>query len=278
MTKVSVIIPIYNKGDFLKECIQSVLNQTFKDIEIVCIDDASTDNSYSVLKQLSENNKQIITYQNIENKGVVYTRNYAIEMSSGEYILPLDADDKIEPTYIEKAVKILNENPDIGIVYCKADYIGLKNEKWDLPDFDKEKILFENCIFCSALFRKSDFYNAGKYKERMNQGWEDYDLWLSIIENGLYAYRIPEILFHYRKTEQETRSDKTNAKKIKIYKDLIKNHLDLYLNSDEFINRIFSPWENKESKKKYKKYKNLFKISLILIILLFAILIIAIAV
>ena len=72
-----------------------------------------------------------------------------------------------------------------------------KNTYWNLKDFDKSNILYDNCIFCSALFRKSDFIKAGKYKDYMQYGCEDYDLWLSFIEQGFEVHRIDEILFNY---------------------------------------------------------------------------------
>ena len=149
------------KAPFVEEAILSALNQTYKNIEIVCIDDCSTDETKSILSQIQNKYSQIVILENSENKGVVYSRNKAIEMSTGEYILPLDSDDTIGPTYIEKAVKILDENKKIGIVYCKARFFGIKNEEWNLPEYNPQKIIFGNCIFCSALFRKSDFEKVG---------------------------------------------------------------------------------------------------------------------
>ncbi len=245
MTKVSVIIPVYNKGKYVAEAVESALGQTYADTEIICIDDCSTDNSYEVLKGLADKYKHIVLLKNEENKGVIYSRNTAIEAATGEYILPLDADDIIEPTYVEKAAKVLDSRPDIGIVYCEACLIGTKNGKWDLPQFDKEKILFGNMIFCSALFRKKDFYKAGMYKENMEDCWEDYDLWLSFIENNLIAYQIPEILFYYRKSEANARSNVIDTDAHSGYKKIISNHVNLYLNNEKFISKFLGRDKNK---------------------------------
>ena len=266
--KVSVIIPCFNKGEYVKEAIESVINQTYKNIEIVCIDDCSTDNSYETLKELANKYENIILLRNEENKGVVYSRNTAIEKATGEYILPVDADDTIEPTYIEKAAKILDENPNIGIVYCKARMFGSINKHWDLPDFDKSNILYDNCIFCSALFRKSDFIKVGMYKDYMQYGYEDYDLWLSFIEQGFEVYRINEILFNYRQFKKDEHSrSKINLQNNNIWKTLIRNHMDTYLEDKQF-------WEKFHFKhEKYKKYRKLFNIFLILSIIEFIILV-----
>ena len=272
--KVSVIITCYNKEPYLEEAVLSAINQTYKDIEIIFIDDCSTDNSIEKIKALKQKYPQIVIIQNEENKGVVYSRNRAIEESSGEYILPLDADDIIDATYVEKAVKILDDNPDIGIVYCKAMLFGAINGEWLLNEYSDD-IIFNNCIFCTALFRKSDFERFGKYKEYMNEGWEDYDLWLSFIENGVKVYRINEILFKYRQTE-ESRTSSANAKDIKLRRLLIKKHVDLYVNNDEFMNRVF--YLNATEKinhltQKVNKYKKRTKIISIVAISEFVILI-----
>lgn len=255
--KVSIIIPCFNQEQYVSDAINSALNQTYKNIEIVIINDASADNSKEVIENFAKKYKNIIFLNNEENKGVVYSRNTAIEASSGEYILPLDGDDKIEPTYVEKAVKILDNNPDIGIVYCKAKLFGKKHGEWKLPEFSETEILYQNCIFCSSLFRKSDFEKVGKYKSYMKDGLEDWDLWLSFIEAGLKVHKIDEFLFNYRKTNTSTRNDMPWKKAKKLRLEIFKNHTPLYINSDSFANKVFrSPLS------KINKYKKLFFIFL----------------
>ena len=274
--KVSVIIPCYNQAQYVSSAIESALNQTYQNIEIVCINDGSDDNSSEIIKDFSDKYSNILFIDNKTNNGVISARNTAIEASHGEYILPLDADDIIEPTYIEKAVKILNENPKIGIVYCKAKIFGNKEEDWDLAPFNKSDILYCNCIFCSALFRKSDFIKAGMYKENMSCGCEDHDLWLSFVELGLDAYRIDEFLFNYRKYNEGSRTSLCSKNQDKVWTTLIKNHLDIYLNDKQFVNRLIFN-DTAKLRELYHKYKNFCKIflSVILIetIVLFALII-----
>ena len=107
--KVSIIIPCYNQGRFVGEAIQSSLNQTYKNIEIVCVNDCSADNSSEIIKDFAKKYKNILFFDLTENKGVINARNLAIEACRGDYILPLDADDTIEPTYVEKAIQILDK-------------------------------------------------------------------------------------------------------------------------------------------------------------------------
>lgn len=177
----------------------------------------------------------------------------------------MDADDTIETTYVEKAVNILDKNPDIGIVYCKARRFGYEEKEWDLPEFNKTDILFSNCIFNSALYRKKDFYRAGKYKEYMKYGCEDWDLWLSFIELGLDVYRIDEILFNYRKYGNEIshRGAACIENIENVYENIGLNHARLYFSNKECRKRIFHPIKDNSEEynnkyKKYKKYKKLF--------------------
>lgn len=257
--KVSIIIPCYNQANYIKDSINSAINQTYNNIEIIIINDGSTDNSSEIIESFANKYKQITFINNKENKGVIFCRNYSISLAQGEYILPLDGDDTIERTYIEKAVKILENNPEIGFVYCKAKKFGIKNRTWKLPKFNKTEFLISNCIFCSALFRKSDFERVGKYNANMTYGLEDWDLWLSFIQSDLKPYRINETLFNYRQYKNKTRSNICNKYSEQMFNNIIYNHKNLYL--ENFTNII------QFLKKKSNKYKILFNITLSLLII-----------
>ena len=262
MKKVSIIIPCYNQAAYICETVESALAQTYPYIEIICINDGSTDNSAEIIEKLAQKEDRLLFLNEKENKGVVQARNIAISKSTGDYILPLDADDTIEPAYVEKAVDILENNPEIGIVYCKARLFGEKQGEWKLPEFSEKEFIYINSIFVSSLFRKSDFEKAGGYKEYMKEGYEDWDLWMSFLENGLKVFRIEEFLFNYRqhkKHKSASRTQKIDKTKMdNIYKKIIECHFPLYLKDSSFIDKVF-----RGQLKKLKKYKKLFKISLI---------------
>lgn len=233
MSKVSIIIPCYNLGEYINEAIDSALNQTHQDFEIIVVNDGSTDKkTIQILNSLNEPQVKVI---HTTNEGLAKARNIGISDSVGKYILPLDADDKIAPDYLEKAVKILDENKNVGIVYCQASFFGEENSKWDLPEYELSKILIDNLIFCSALYRKDDWDLVGGYKSNMKYGWEDYDFWLSIIELNREVYRIPEYLFFYRKRNDSMASLMSRENFYYSYKVLVKNHQDLYINNIEYI-------------------------------------------
>lgn len=109
MTKVSIIIPVYNSEKYIKKCIDSILNNTYKDIEIIAIDDGSKDNSLNILKEISEINSNVFVYSQ-KNMGVAKTRNKGIKLATGKYIMFIDNDDFIDKDYIETFVKIAEEN------------------------------------------------------------------------------------------------------------------------------------------------------------------------
>ena len=118
MAKVSVIIPCYNQGHFLDEAVDSILEQTYANIEIIVVNDGSTDED--TIRRLNNLDSEKATVVTTANQGLAAARNNGILKSNGEYILPLDADDLIAPDYLEKAVAAIAKDPDAGIVYCRA--------------------------------------------------------------------------------------------------------------------------------------------------------------
>ena len=236
MKKVSVITPCYNDGQYLNDAIRSVREQTYPNIEIVVIDDGSDDpETLNVLDALPSD----IVVLHTQHARPAGARNYGIANCTGTYILPLDADDQIEPTYIEKAVAVLDQNPSCGIVYCEADLFGEKHGKWDLPEYSFENFLLDNIIFVTSLFRKSDWEQVGGFNTNMKAGMEDYDFWLSILALGRTVHQFPETLFHYRiKKDSRTSNFQSNYLEIqKTYRTIYENHHDFYIkNMDAYAN------------------------------------------
>ena len=167
MKKVSVIIPCYNQSQYLAEAVLSVLNSTYKNIEIIVVNDGSSDISTEDLRDLVPAGVTII---NQENLGVCTARNNGIKSSSGEYILTLDADDKIAPTYIEMAVNILDNNPQTGIVYCEHEFFGVKSRQHKIAFATMINVLIQNRIFSAAIFRRNLFDKVNGYKTGHGKG------------------------------------------------------------------------------------------------------------
>jgi len=222
---VSVIIPSFNHGEFLAEAVKSVLNQTFKSYEIIIIDDAS-DDEISTDIALSFASQNIRVLVNKKNLGVCASRNRAIEQARGEFILPLDADDKIAPTYIEKAVAAL-ESGVADVVYCKVMLFGAKRKDWGLPHFSSYNILFGNLVFNCALYRRKDWKEVGGYSEAFVNGYEDWDFWLSFLERQKTFYKIEEHLFFYRR-HATSRNEGAKNRHNTLAKLIFEEHRDLY--------------------------------------------------
>lgn len=194
--KVSVVIPYYNDKKYIAETLESVSQQTYQNIEIILVDDGSTDEeSVRVFNSIQLKDGEKL---HEKNAGPSKARNLGISHASGKYILPLDADDKIAPSYIEKAVVVLEKNPQCGIVYCKGRFFGEVEGKWKLPSFTMGKMLLQNIIFNAGLFRKEHWVECGGYDENLKVGIEDWDFWLSMLELNITVYQIPEELFFYR--------------------------------------------------------------------------------
>jgi glycosyltransferase involved in cell wall biosynthesis len=230
MTVVSFIIPCFNQGEYVMDAIKSVQTQTYKNWEIILINDGSTDDyTNELLNKLVIPGVKVIS---TTNNGLSAARNTGISQSEGEYILPLDADDKIAPTYIEKAINAFMQKPDLKLVYCRGRYFGFKNEA--IPFSEKEikfkDLLQYNFIFNSALYKKKDIIDCGGYSEEMRGGWEDWDLWIRLLQHNMKVYQIPEELFYYRKKKksmiEEVRNNSLLQSKLAI--QLFKNNQDLY--------------------------------------------------
>jgi len=192
---VSVIIGCYNHGDFIAEAVQSVKSQTYTNWELVIVEDGSTDGrTPAQVDRLRADNIKVI---HTENKGLPSARNTAIRNARGDLILPLDADDKIAPDFLEKTVPRLLGDSSVGVVGTYTKVFGY--EDWTAePEFDIEKFIIENQITATSLFRKADWEKVGGYLEDY-KAMEDYALWLAMLNEGKTIEIVPEYLFFYRK-------------------------------------------------------------------------------
>ena len=249
--KVSIIIPAYNYAKYIGECLDSVISQTFKDWECIIIDNCSTDNTSEIVKVYATNDSRI-KYHYTDQKGVSLARNLAVKMSSGTYILPLDADDKINSSYITKAIAIMEKKPTISLVYCDAILFGSVNKKWILPEFNYREMLIENSIFSSALYKKSEFLTVNGYNTNMVEGFEDWDFWIKLLADDKKVIKINELLFYYRIKDNSRNSLLDHEKQLRLRTQIYNNHLELY-------NRYFVIPELLYSNYKLKqKYDTLF--------------------
>ena len=220
---VSIIIPIYNYGIQFEKALQSVFNSTYKNIEIVIVDDGST-NTYVKLKLESVKDHPNIKIIHQENQGPSSARNNGIKNSTGDLILPLDADDMVQPDYIQLCVNILKNNKNISPVYCDTHHIGQTQgievrPEWSLERLNKGPFIVNCSMFHREAFDKCDGYDVEL------KGWEDYDLWLRMGINGYVGKRIPKPLFIYFHHEIDgTVSSEANVNQIELHQKILNKN------------------------------------------------------
>lgn len=212
---VSVVIPAYNAEKFIRDTLESVRSQTYQTIEIIVVDDGSTDQTAAIVESFSQRDPRIQLFRQA-NAGVVMARNHAIQAARGEYIAPLDADDIWYPQKLEKQVHCFLRSPQsVGMVYAWSVDIDVHNRitggfcAWSVEGEILIPLLYSNYLGngSSPLIRRDCFKQVGGYSATMKafnaEGCEDWDLYLRIAER--YEVRvIPELLIGYRQHSSST--------------------------------------------------------------------------
>ena len=196
---VTVIIPCYNQACFLPEAVAGVIGQTYTNWELIIVDDGSTDETAAVAQQLIDQNPdRAIRLVSQANAGLATARNIAIGTARGRYILPLDADDTLDPTFLAVTTDCLDENAHIGIVYTDIQHFGTADDIWRCGEFTLDVEKDDNRIPYCALFRREVWATTGGYQTGID-GYEDWHFWLKCLLLGWRGERIPQPLFLYRK-------------------------------------------------------------------------------
>lgn len=227
---VSIIMPCYNKEPFIAEALESVEAQTYTNWEVVLIDDGSPDKTIGAAQRYVEEHswpEEKVLYLKQENQGPSVARNNGIRASHGELILPLDPDDLLESTYIEKAVKVLQSHPEIKLVYCEADSFGAWSGPWPQRPYNYETLLWYNVIHNSALYRRADYDLTQGYNPNMRHGLEDWDFYLSLLKKDDEVRCLNEILYHWRAVPEQ-RTEDANKHQQELLRQIYHNHKELY--------------------------------------------------
>lgn len=263
--KISVIVPCYNQEKYIKECLDSLISQTFNDFEVIVVDDGSTDHSIEVVDEYVKHNKNIRLIRQA-NQGVVVARNNAIKQAQGMYIYPLDGDDVINPSCLEKLYAAMEENKG-DVIYSDVEYFGLKQGLVLKKKPNVWNMSIGNQVVVSVLYRKSDWEKYGGYDENMKNGLEDWEFWLNFIEDKKIFYCICETLMSYRISSfsRSRQINKQQNKKLKRY--VYKKHRFLfpYVIFNKICRFIFQKKLTKSGKLQLKFFKIPISIKLLLI-------------
>jgi glycosyltransferase involved in cell wall biosynthesis len=229
---VSIVIPCYNHGEYLQEALDSInIDNINYPVEIIIVDDGSSDHAtIQKLESLKQLNYTIIHQ---ENGGPGKARNTGINIAVGKFILPLDADNKIKPNYINKAVPILEKN-QADIVYAVPEFFGdtsNKKRQFKVRPFDDLGLVTGNCADACAIFRKEVWIKNGGYDEAMPYfGFEDWEFWINASKNNFTFHFIKEKLFFYRIDNNSMISQFNNAERtVLMHRYLAKKHADFFL-------------------------------------------------
>lgn len=252
---VSVIIPCYNHGGFVNGAIDCIRKQTYKDVEIIVVDDGSSDNhTRDILTSIQSPDVQIYFK---ENGDVASARNYGIKRSNGHYILTLDADDRFHPTFLEKAVDILKSNKQVGMVtsYITRIYRDRETEVEKIGG-DISTFIKNHESSASLLFRYQCWREVGGYDEEIC-GFEDWEFAINVTKRGWTVYSIPEYLFYYRSIDNESMYNRVIQKRPEIIQYMVHKHKDVY---QDYIDHII--YEREEEIKELKETVDLHKNSI----------------
>ncbi|MFA5719015.1 MAG: glycosyltransferase family A protein [Desulfobulbaceae bacterium] len=232
MKQISVVIPCYNQGGYLDEAVDSVLAQSRRPVEIVIVNDGSTDPDTNDL--LAAYDRPGCRVLQTANRGLPAARNTGIRAAAGEYICCLDADDKYHPEYFARAAAVLDSDQEMryGAVPAWVRFFGSSHILWKTMGHNCEGFVssmqgLRNNIQSATMFRRKCWEEIGGFDESMTLGYEDWDFWIKMLHRGYQWFCLEEELIYYRRKEQSmvTRAD---AERPRLLEQLIRNNREFY--------------------------------------------------
>jgi glycosyltransferase involved in cell wall biosynthesis len=230
--QVSIIVPCYKQAHFLKDSLQSVLDQTYKHWECIIVNDGSPDNTEHIAEQWCARDNRF-KYLKKENGGLSSARNAGITSSKGEYILPLDADDILHEDYLALLVPELQHNHSLALVSCYSKFF-IDNPS-NIIHLQKpigttyHALLYENNMMATSLYRKKCWVEVGGYDENMKHGFEDWEFWIAITKTGREYKFVETFLFYYRKSKQSMLIETLNNHVESNMEYVFKKHNEIYI-------------------------------------------------
>ncbi len=231
---VSVVIPCYGQARFLKEAIDSALAQTFPDVEVVVVDDGNGDEEAEAIRRIVAGypNEDVCLVRHEENRGLAAARNTGIEAARGMWIVPLDADDVIEPRFIEACLRAVELDPNR---FAYTDSILWwpeegREQLLEAHEYDFDELLRRITWPCTILYAKEVWRKVGGYKPVMSEagGWEDWEFAISLGEIGVCGVRVPEPLFRYRQYSKNQMRYAAESRKERLRETLRQLHPVVY--------------------------------------------------
>lgn len=215
---VTIIMPAYNCERFLREAVESVKAQTYKDWELFIIDDCSTDGARSLAEKLARTDERITVLHNEVNSGVSSTRNRGVQESDSEWIAFLDSDDMWEPNKLEKQFELFSSVPEAKLLFTGSGFMYEDGERMDyvlhVPEkINRRELLKQNLVSCSSVLVRRELLLKYPMPEK-GMMHEDFTVWLKILSEEKHAYGIDEPLLIYRRYDGSKSGNKLKAAKM----------------------------------------------------------------
>lgn len=269
MPKVSVVMASYNRIDYIKESIESILSQTFKDFEFIIIDDCSTDGTCELIEKYAQEDSRIKLIKNKTNKGLIYNLRLGIKLAQGDFIARMDDDDISYPNRFEKQVQFLEEQKEIVVCGTYIELIGeVENSQNWIKHYKSDEIellmnFFNPMCHPSVMIRKSFLVQNNINFSYKALHAEEYDLWKQIIFKKGKIANIPEVLLKYRIHPKRISQDKTSAKIQNQTAENVKSEMLLRFFNRKYVKKIVKkiimyPFENNNKYRLYFVLHNLY--------------------
>ena len=224
--RVSVIVTCFELGDTLEEALASVDDQTFRDFEVLVVDDGSTGSA--TLAALAGIDPARARVLRTANRGLPAARNHGVRHSRGELLCCLDADDRLHPEWLAKAVAAFEHDPGLAFVSHWLRAFGDEEWDWKPTDCGFPALLDVNTVNGAALVRRTAWEAVGGQDEALREGCEDWDFWISLVERGYRGAILPEILFFYRRRSGSMSRALVGEAHRRLYLQLIERHPDSF--------------------------------------------------
>lgn len=193
---LSVIMPCYNQAQYIEEAIESVINQSYRNWELIIIDDGSTDNSFEIAEKYASGDQRIKCLSQ-PNGGPSKARNNGVKKSVGKYLMFFDSDDKLAPQYFDKGIDYMSSHPNCAVFYSRLKRFGKKNDELTIRFTSYQDHLCSSSLFPTCIIHRTDFERIGGFDEQM-KGYEDWEMFIRLLYHNDNVYQYPEIMFFYR--------------------------------------------------------------------------------
>lgn len=234
--KASILIPVYNMREFVRETLESVKAQSFDDWECIIVNDGSTDDSEDVIMECIDGDGRF-KYFRKENGGVASARNFAAAQACGEYLLPLDPDDLVTRDYLRDAVAFLDSHPDYALYVGRVMRFGVKTGYLKVRYRGYRRLLRSNGIQNSSVMRRVDFLRVGGYDTTL-PSHEDWEFFIRLLYNNGKVYNAPQTGLLYR-IRASSRNGRTRAQRHQVYGMIYRKNRGIYRKS-----LVWLPWRH----------------------------------